>query len=200
MEYVLVLLVIVAVVILAARTLLQTGRHKSGNVETPIVVTPPPQPFDAATSTPQAPPSTLRGAAYVIDGDTITIQKTQIRLFGIDAPELDHPCGRNARSALISLCKGQVVHAEILAKDDHGRTVARCCLQDGRDLSAEMVQLGLALDWAKFSGGKYRSLEMPDARKKLWLADARQKGRMHVWEQFEARRAGAAAKGNQPHS
>ena len=40
----------------------------------------------------------------------------------------------------------------------------------------------------KFSGGVYRALELPDARKKLWLADARQKGRMHVWEAYEAKR------------
>ena len=58
----------------------------------------------------------------------------------------------------------------------------RCYLSDGRDLSAEMVKLGLALDWPKFSGGKYRELETSDARTKLFLADARQKGRMHVWE------------------
>ena len=72
-------------------------------------------------------------------------------------------------------------------QDAHGRTVARCYLPDGRGLSAEMVKLGLAIDWPKFSGGQYRSLETPDARKKLWLADVRQKGRMQVWEKFEAR-------------
>jgi endonuclease YncB( thermonuclease family) len=29
----------------------------------------------------------IAGRAYVIDGDTIVIQKVHIRLFGIDAPE-----------------------------------------------------------------------------------------------------------------
>lgn len=121
-----------------------------------------------------------------MDGDTITIKKTQIRLFGVDAPELNHPHGKKAKWALVSLCKGQLIRAEITEKDDYGRTVAKCFLPDGRDLSAEMVRLGLAIDWAKFSGGVYRSLETPDARKKMWLADARQKGRMHVWEKFKA--------------
>lgn len=51
-----------------------------------------------------------------------------------------------------------------------------------------MVKLGLAIDWAKFSNGQYRSLELPDARKKLWLADARQKGRMDVWEKYVAKK------------
>ena len=44
----------------------------------------------------------------------------------------------------------------------------------------------LAIDWAKFSGGKYKHFERPEARQKLFLADARQKGRMKVWEKFEA--------------
>ncbi len=144
-------------------------------------------PFDAATARPRPDHPALEGSAYVIDGDTLVIQKTQIRLFGVDAPELNHPYGKKARWALVSLCKGQTVRAEITEQDAHGRAVARCFLRDGRDLSAEMVKLGLAIDWPKFSGGIYRSLEVQDARKKLWLAEARQKGRMHVWEQFEAR-------------
>jgi len=35
----------------------------------------------------------------------------------------------------------------------------------------------------------YRSLEVPDARKKMWLADARQKGRLHVWDKFDSRQS-----------
>jgi micrococcal nuclease len=147
----------------------------------------PPQPFDQSTARPAPATLALAGRAYVVDGDTITINKTQIRLFGIDAPELNHPYGKKAKWGLVSLCKGHDVRAEITERDAHGRTVARCYLPDGRDLSAEMVKAGLAIDWPKFSGGVYRALEVPDARKKMWLADARQKGRMHVWEQFEAR-------------
>lgn len=145
------------------------------------------KPFDADSTQPQDTTFTLEGSAYVIDGDTIVIRKTQIRLFGIDAPELNHPYGNKAKWALVSLCKGQTVMANIIQKDNHDRTVAQCYLPDGRDLSAEMVKLGLAIDWQKFSGGKYRHLELPDIRKKLWLADARQKGRMSVWEDFEAK-------------
>jgi endonuclease YncB( thermonuclease family) len=126
----------------------------------------------------------LYGKAYVIDGDTLVIQKQELRLFGIDAPEFDHPYGKSAKSALIKLCNGHVIRAEIMDSDIHGRKVARCTLPDGRDLSAEMVKLGLAIDWRKFSGGVYRNLETEDARKKLWLADARQKGRMDVWEKY----------------
>lgn len=145
--------------------------------------------FDAQRSQHLDEERVLKGAAYVVDGDTIRVCKTQIRLFGIDAPELNHPYGVRAKRALLQLCNNQPIRAVVTDEDTHGRTVARCYLPDGRDLSAEMVKLGLAIDWPKFSGGKYRHLETPDARRKLYLADARQKGRMHVWEQFEARQA-----------
>lgn len=153
-----------------------------------------PRPFEADTATSLPSKPVVQGSAYVVDGDTVVIQKTQIRLFGVDAPEIDHPYGKKAKWALISLCKGQVVRAEVAEQDAHGRTVAKCYLEDGRDISAEMVKLGLAIDWPKFSDGKYRSLEVPGVRKKLWLADARQKGRMHVWEQYEARKRAGVPK------
>lgn len=147
-------------------------------------------PFEATTSHPVPEKETLQGSAYIVDGDTIVIKKTQIRLFGVDAPELDHPHGQKAKWALVRLCKGKTIRAEITDEDAHGRTVAKCFLPDGRDLSAEMVKAGLAIDWPKFSGGVYVHLETDDARKKMWLADARQKGRMDVWRRFEAQRKG----------
>ena len=145
------------------------------------------RPYDAKSTRPLPWGRVTKGFAYVVDGDTVVIKKTQIRLFGIDAPEINHPYGQKAKWALVSLCKGQTIRAEIIEQDNYGRTVARCYLQDGRDLSAEMVKLGLAIDWPKFSDGEYRALEVHDARKKLWLADARQKGRIHVWKQFQAK-------------
>lgn len=120
----------------------------------------------------------LRGNAWVIDGDTIDISGTRIRLAGIDAPELDHPYGRTAKWTLINLCKGQEVRAVFDGDLSHDRTVATCYLPDGRDLSAEMVKAGMAIDWPKFSRGKYSGLEPAGIRKKLWRCDARQNGRM----------------------
>lgn len=148
-----------------------------------------PKPFDAKSAQHLPAQRIVQGAAYVTDGDTIVINKTQIRLFGVDAPELDHPYGNKAKWAMVKLCKGHKIRAEISDQDKYGRVVARCFLPDGRDLSAEMVKQGLAIDWPKFSGGIYRKMETSDARKKLWLADARQKGRMHVWDKFNASQA-----------
>jgi micrococcal nuclease len=118
----------------------------------------------------------LCGQCWVIDGDTIVIDRIHIRLAGIDAPELDHPWGQRSKWALVQLCKGQKVTARIRPELSYDRVVAECFLPDGRDLAAELVRSGLALDWPKFSGGKYRHLEPLDARRRLWRADARQRG------------------------
>ena len=154
---------------------------------------PRPTPFDASSAVSEPRPQIIKGLAYVVDGDTLVINQNQIRLFGVDAPEYGHPYGKSAKYKLMALCKGEQVTAEVTDTDSHGRKVARCSLADGRDLSAEMVKLGLALDWAKFSGGRYAHLEVEGIRRKLWLADARQKGRMHVWEKYEANKAARKA-------
>lgn len=121
--------------------------------------------------------SILSGRCWIIDGDTIVIEGVRIRIAGIDAPELDHPWGKKSKWELVQLCKGQIVTAKLRPELSYDRVVADCYLADGRDIAAELVRRGLALDWPKFSGGKYRHLEPSDARRKLWRADARQKGR-----------------------
>lgn len=131
-------------------------------------------------------PSVIRGRCWVIDGDTVVIDKIRIRLAGIDAPELEHPWGQKSKWALVQLCKGQTITAQIKPELSYDRMVAQCFLPDGRDLAAELVRCGLALDWPKFSGGVYKHLEPEGARKKLWLADARQKGRQ-VFSRYSAR-------------
>lgn len=127
---------------------------------------------------PRAKYERLTGTCYVIDGDTIMIRNTRIRLWGIDAPELDHSYGHKSKWALIHLTKGRKVTAIFDGTGSHERAVALCKLEDGTDLSAALVQQGLALDWPKFSKGHYRHLEPPGVRKKLWRADARMKGRL----------------------
>ncbi|GEM_PF-1865152 len=72
--------------------------------------------FDETTAHSVTPPRVLEGPAYVTDGDTIAIQKTQVRLYGIDAPELHHPYGKKAKWAMVNLCKGHKIRARLLMK------------------------------------------------------------------------------------
>ncbi len=120
--------------------------------------------------------ATLRGRCYAIDGDTIVIARTKIRLAGIDAPELDHPWGQKSKWALVRLCKGREVTAQLSQEFSYDRKVATCYLSDGRDLGAELVKMGLALDWPKYSGGRYKRMEPYGIRNKLWITARRQDG------------------------
>lgn len=122
----------------------------------------------------------LKGRCHVIDGDTIVIEKTHVRPAGVDAPELDHPYSRKAKFALATFCKGQVVTARISGDVTYERVVAHCTLADGTDLSAALVKQGLALAWARFSGGAYRHLEPDDARKTLWRVAAKHQGHLKM--------------------
>lgn len=121
----------------------------------------------------------LRGHCHVIDGDTIVIANRHVRIAGIDAPELDDPWGQKSKWAMVALCKGQIITADIVEVDHFDRTVAQCFLTDGRDLAAEIVAQGHAIDWPKYSGGRYRPLEPKGTRKRLWRCVARQRGEYH---------------------
>jgi len=123
--------------------------------------------FKAAVRSANRASGDLRGKCYVIDGDTIVIQRKKIRLAGIDAPELDQPWGQKSKWAMVTLCRGRVITAELNGERSQERLVATCYLPDGRDIGAELIKQGLALDWAHFSGGKYRSLEPKGVRQKL---------------------------------
>ena len=140
--------------------------------------------FPVRPDEPPSPRPVISGYCRVIDGDTIVIDGRHIRIAGIDAPELDHPWGQKSKWAMVALCKGQRITARLKPEWSYDRLVAECFLPDGRDLAAELVKQGLALDWPKFSGGKYRPLETPDARRKLWRASVRQSGVM--WPADEA--------------
>lgn len=109
----------------------------------------------------------LRGKAYIIDGDTIRIGRTKIRLAGVDAPEIDMPWGQKSKWAMVAICKGQVITAELDGERSFDRLVGTCFLPDGRDIGAEIIKQGLALDCPHFSGGKYQQFEPEGARQRL---------------------------------
>ena len=86
------------------------------------------------------------GGCWVVDGDTIHIGSNKIRFQGINAPALDEPYGKQAKWALHKLVKGQTITAYPSGEKSYDRIVAKCFLEDGTDIAAEMVELGLALD------------------------------------------------------
>lgn len=112
-------------------------------------------------------PSNISGTCHVIDGDTIVIGHQKIRFAGMNAPELNEPYGKQAKWALVELCKGQIITAHPTGETTFDRIVAKCFLPDGRDLAAEMVKMELALDIPHFPNADYKGFETPNSRRKL---------------------------------
>lgn len=111
----------------------------------------------------------IQGRCWVVDGDTISIGDVRIRLAGIDAPELDDPWGKQAKWAMVKLCKGHVVTAHIKSlKFPMTASLPTAICRTDVTCRQNLFRWALLLDWAKFSGGKYRHLEAEDARRKLW--------------------------------
>lgn len=119
----------------------------------------------------------ITGQATVVDGDTLNIDGTSIRLHGIDASEsfqtcvvdgVTWPCGRHATAALVKLIGVSPVHCEAQDIDRYGRTIATCFVR-GQDIEAWMVINGWALAYRKYSMDYVdEEAVAQDARAGLW--------------------------------
>lgn len=95
-------------------------------------------------------------AQTATDGDTIKLNGTTYRLWGIDAPESKQACangwpaGHEATKALSDLIRGRAVTCDARTQDRYGRTVG-LCRADGRDIGAAMVSGGMAWAFARYS-------------------------------------------------
>ena len=113
----------------------------------------------------------ISGIPRVVDGDTLVIGATKIRLEGIDAPETDQicldakgdhwTCGIEARDRLEAHIAGRVITCLSNGTDVYQRSLATCSLK-GENLNAWMVQEGWALAYVKYSS-TYQQVER-DAR------------------------------------
>lgn len=113
----------------------------------------------AFVSQARAQSESVSGKAHVVDGDTIDIGTTRIRLWGIDAPEgkqqcsresKTYDCGNEASKKLLSLIGSQNVECLKKTQDRYKRMVA-VCRAGGKDIGAEMVRSGWALAFTRYS-------------------------------------------------
>ncbi|MEO1476210.1 MAG: thermonuclease family protein [Pseudomonadota bacterium] len=94
---------------------------------------------------------------HVVDGDTFYLlgHNGPIRLWGIDAPELDQAGGEASKRALEALLSRGAVSCHFIGTDRYGRRVARCFLEDGRDVGQLMIARGHARELCRYSRGAY---------------------------------------------
>lgn len=113
------------------------------------------------------------GQASVIDGDTIEIHGTRIRMHGIDSPESGQlcvikekkdRCGQSAALALSDKIGNSTVSCDPRDKDRYGRVVA-VCSANNEDLNAWMVAQGWAMAYRKYSTDYVKQEERASAAK-----------------------------------
>ena len=99
---------------------------------------------------------------HVVDGDSlylVGVQK-QIRLWGVDAPELKEPGYFAARNALIKKVKGKRLRCVTQDHDRYGRIVARCFMAASNnklalDINEWMLKSRTAKEYCYFTKGFY---------------------------------------------
>ncbi|GFK93540.1 hypothetical protein NNJEOMEG_01374 [Fundidesulfovibrio magnetotacticus] len=94
----------------------------------------------------------------VHDGDTITVDGTRVRLYGIDAPELAQPGGHASRDFLASLVEGRSVEVKVVDTDAYGRKVGLVRAPGADDVNAAMVKAGHAWVYRKYCQNCYAML------------------------------------------
>ena len=121
----------------------------------------------------------------VIDGDSLEVKyggwfgflrrPFPVRLYGIDAPELAQPYGREAREQLASLVRRGGIRMEVRATDRYGRTVGLLYprRRNRESINVAMVRSGMAYWYRRYGG---RDLGFPEAEAE---AQAKRRG---VWK------------------
>jgi endonuclease YncB( thermonuclease family) len=113
-----------------------------------------------AKSSEKSAAKVIAGRATVVDGDGVEIGGVKIRLFGVDAPEIDQycnradgtrwRCGQYATVELDRTIAGREVTCAVRDKDRYGRPVAVCRVAE-IDLAATQAKSGLAVAYRKFT-------------------------------------------------
>ena len=123
-------------------------------------------------------PPVITGFATVIDGDTISIGGTRIRLEGTDAPEWEQtcddakgaswPCGTKAARELGALIKGVTLTCKTSDFDQYDRVLAECSLPDGTNANAWIVRQGWAVAFGRSRLHTSAEAEAKAAKRGLW--------------------------------
>jgi endonuclease YncB( thermonuclease family) len=105
--------------------------------------------------------STISGSVRVIDGDTVVVAGTTVRLKGVDASELGTPRGENARRTMLALVPAELT-CHLTGEKTHGREVGYCFTSDGIDINQAIIVSGAALACPRYDT-RYLRFEQTDA-------------------------------------
>jgi endonuclease YncB( thermonuclease family) len=102
----------------------------------------------------------IKGFSKIIDGDTVHIDDSKIRLNGIDAPEKrqtcirfgqEYSCGAESTEALLKKIKKKPIICKVESnKDRYGRFIGVCFVEE-INLNKWMVRNGHAVAYKRYS-------------------------------------------------
>lgn len=107
----------------------------------------------------------------ITDGDTITVlhdkKPVRIRLYGIDCPERRQAFGERAKRATSNLVYSKIVIVTPKHFDIYGRLIASVRLADGRVLERELLKMGLAWWYSRYSPNDFGLEELEKRAREL---------------------------------
>lgn len=121
-------------------------------------------------------PEQVAGTARIIDGDSLYVGSSEVRLKGIDAPEgrqtctqqgRSWDCGNAARDELQALIGSRTVSCKVSERDMHGRLLSFCSA-GGRELNAAMVGAGFAVAYGGYASEEAQARA---SRRGLWAGE-----------------------------
>ncbi|HVZ06064.1 thermonuclease family protein [Hyphomicrobium sp.] len=114
----------------------------------------------AVTGPERDQPAIIEGSGRVVDGDTLDVGATRIRLEGIDAPEMAQTCetatgktwacGKVSAAFLRSLVQQRDIACDRTGTDRYRRVLANC-FEDGTSVNEAMVRAGMAWAFVRYS-------------------------------------------------
>jgi len=122
---------------------------------------------------PQPDPLSVSGKPRLIDGDSLFVRGVELRLVGIDAPEIAQnctrnrtvwPCGTEASRALRRFLGGASVNCEGYERDVHDRLLATCKIR-GVNVNQWMVEQGWAVSYHDYPAEEHTARR---AKRGIW--------------------------------
>lgn len=123
---------------------------------------------------------TYSGKAFIIDGDTLKINDTKIRLVGVDAPEISQKCkthghiencGEIVKLRLVQVTSNEDTICYSHGKDFYGRVLAECYIND-ININKWLLREGLAVYYYNKDFKNYKILETLAKQEKIGLWDS----------------------------
>jgi len=150
----------------------------------------------------------IRGRAMAVSGEVLRIGSTEVRLAGIEAPELEQRCavpgnrrwrcGHAAREALARAVRGEDVSCLTSGTDNTGRALGTCRVND-QDIAASLVRAGLVFaDTGLFASYSSEEEEARSEKRGMWRGNPERPAAYRARMAEERARAWESAKRRAP--